>query len=308
MPIILVVDDSSVDRHLAGRLLSKEKDLDWVIEYASNGRDALEFMRDFVPDAIVTDMMMPEMDGLELVDAVRARYPQVPVILVTGQGSEELALKALERGAASYVPKGQLADKLLDTVKQVLAVGRAECRHRRLSECFVKSGLSLQMDNDPSLIPALVDQAHRMLASMDYNETTERMHVCIAFEEALLNAFCHGTLELSAHELTEARQSLSEGGVSPALMLRRSQQPCRDRRVYVEIQIDREKAVFVVRDEGAGFAPASAPVRRDPKTLERGGGRGLVLMHNFMDEVRFNQKGNEVTMVKYKPRDGESES
>jgi CheY-like chemotaxis protein len=302
MPIILVVDDSSVDRHLAGRLLSKEKDLDWVIEYAANGREALDFMGDFVPDAIVTDMMMPELDGLELVDAVRERYPQVPVILVTGQGSEELALKALERGAASYVPKGQLADKLLETVKQVLSVGRAECRHRRLSECFVKNGLTLELDNDPGLITALVDEVHKMLASMDYGDITERMHLCIAFEEALLNAFCHGTLELPAHEIPEARQSLSEGRVSPPMMLRRSHVSCRHRKVYVDIQIDREKAVFVIRDEGTGFTPALAPVRRDPRMLERGGGRGLVLMHNFMDEVRFNQKGNEVVMVKYKPR------
>src|SRR5437588_11976782 len=117
MPIILVVDDSPVDRLLTGRLLSREKELDWVIEYAENGREALAFMKDLVPHVVVTDLMMPDMDGLELVAAVRAEHPEVPVILMTGQGSETLALEALERGAASYVPKGQLADKLLDTVK-----------------------------------------------------------------------------------------------------------------------------------------------------------------------------------------------
>src|SRR5437667_377442 len=111
----------SVDGLLTGRLLSKEKELDWVIEYAENGREALTFMSDLVPHVVVTDLMMPDIDGLELVETVRAEHPEVPVILITGQGSETLALEALERGAASYVPKGQLADKLADTVKQVLA-------------------------------------------------------------------------------------------------------------------------------------------------------------------------------------------
>jgi CheY-like chemotaxis protein/anti-sigma regulatory factor (Ser/Thr protein kinase) len=306
MPIILVVDDSSVDRHLAGRLLTKEKNLDWVIEYAANGREAIDLMDDLIPDAIVTDMMMPELDGLELVSLVRQRHPQVPVILVTGQGSEELALKALEHGAASYVPKGQLADKLLDTVKQVLAVGHAECSFRRLSECFLKSQLTVELDSDPGLIAPLVDQAQKMLSAMDYSDSTERMHICIAFEEALLNAFCHGTLELPREQAQEVRQSLSEGLVPRGVVERRSQPFCRERKVFVDIQIERARASFVVRDQGSGFAQTFTPRPRDPKTLERGGGRGLVLMHNFMDEVRFNQSGNEVTMVKVRPRDASS--
>jgi CheY-like chemotaxis protein/anti-sigma regulatory factor (Ser/Thr protein kinase) len=300
MPIILVVDDSSVDRLLTGRLLSKEKNLDWVIEYAANGQEALEFMRDLIPDAIVTDLIMPEMDGLQLVDAVRKDYPQVPIVLVTGQGSEELALKALERGAASYVPKGQLADKLLDTVKQVLSVGHSECKSRGLGEYLVKQEVTLVLPNDPAVIAPLVDHVHRILGSMSYGDTTECMHICIAVEEALLNAFCHGTLELPVQEILEARKSLSEGVVPAPLAQRRSQAAYRNREVFVGIRIEREKATFVVRDQGRGFTPAGAPLRRDPKSLERGGGRGLVLMHNFMDEVRFNQRGNEVTMIKHK--------
>jgi DNA-binding NarL/FixJ family response regulator len=217
MPIILVVDDSPFDRHLTGRLLRKEKELDWVIEYAENGREALAFMKDLVPHVVVTDLMMPDVDGLELVAAVRSEHPEVPVILMTGQGSETLALEALERGAASYVPKGQLADKLVDTVKQVLAVARADSRYQRLTECFVNNQISAELDNDPALISPLVDLVQKMLTDMRFCDAPERVHLGIALEEALLNAFCHGSLALPAEQVQEARAELSQGRVAPCM-------------------------------------------------------------------------------------------
>ena len=67
-----------------------------------------------------------------------------------------------------------------------------------------------------------------------------------------------------------------------------------------DVHITPEETRFVIRDQGAGFARASVPERHDPKTLERGRGRGLVLMRHFMDEVAFNDRGNEVTLVKYR--------
>jgi CheY-like chemotaxis protein len=300
MPIILVVDDSPFDRLLTGRLLAKEKELDWVIEYAENGREALAFMEDVVPHVVVTDLMMPEVDGLELVAAVRETHPEVPVILMTGQGSETLALEALERGAASYVPKGQLADKLADTVKQVLAVSRADSRYQRLTECFVKTQLSVELDNDPALISPLVDLVQKMLTDMKFCDAPERVHLGIALEEALLNAFCHGTLALPPDQVQQARAELSQGRVAACIQDRWDRPSCQDRKVFVDVQIGQREARFVVRDQGAGFKQVSIPERRDPKTLERGQGRGLVLMRHFMDEVAFNDEGNEVTLVKYR--------
>ena len=102
MATVLIVDDSPVDRKLIGGLLNR--DSDWTIEYAENGARALQRMQIVDVDVIVTDLNMPEMDGLDLVRAVRVQYPDLPVILITGQGSEALALGALARGGASYVP------------------------------------------------------------------------------------------------------------------------------------------------------------------------------------------------------------
>src|SRR5262245_55145793 len=106
MTTVLVVDDSPVDRHLAGKLL--EKTAGMTVVYATDGRNALDVMRQTQLDLVLTDMQMPGMDGLELVGEVRSQYPQIPVILMTAHGSEELAVQALQQGASSYVPKRNL--------------------------------------------------------------------------------------------------------------------------------------------------------------------------------------------------------
>ncbi len=302
MPIVLVVDDSPVDRLLVGKLLGKEKDLDWVIANAENGAEALALMEDLLPHVVVTDLIMPGMNGLEFVSAVRASYPQVPVILITGQGSEALAIEALERGAASYVPKGQLADKLLHTVKQVLAVARADSNWRRLTECLDQAQVTLHLDNDVALIPPLVDLFQQLLTSMNFCDAVERVHVGIAVEEALLNALYHGNLALSAEQVQQVRSEVSEGKISWVMHQRQSQAPYRDRKIQVQACVRPDEARFVIRDQGGGFVRAGLPERGDPRTLEQGGGRGLVLMRNFMDEVTFNEAGNEVTLVKRRPQ------
>ena len=74
--------------------------------------------------------------------------------------------------------------------------------------------------------------------------------------------------------------------------------PTSDRRIEVEVRLARDKAVFVVRDEGLGFDPQSLPDPTDPANLDKTTGRGILLMRAFMDQVEFNARGNEVTMVK----------
>ena len=115
---VLLVDDSATDRRLFEGLLSKY--LQFNVETAEDGSHALKIMAVKVPDVVVTDLQMPNMDGLQLVENIRSLYPLVPVILITSAGSEEVASKALQRGAAGYVPKSRCDELLGDTVENVI--------------------------------------------------------------------------------------------------------------------------------------------------------------------------------------------
>lgn len=298
MPTVLVVDDSEVDRRLVGGILEMRPE--YRIVYADDGVEALASVRESQPDLIVTDLRMPKMDGLELVRSVRAEWPAVPVILVTGHDSQALALEALRQGAAGFVPKSEIPTMLAETVEDVLALTRSDRAYEKLVTCLNRSDFTffLELENDPSLVRPLVQLVKQATGCIGLCDFIGQVRIGVALKEALLNAMLHGNLELGPQHL-RAGQAIDPGLVEQ----RRHQPPYRDRRVFVDVEISTEEARFTIRDEGPGFnvALVSAPGDSVPATGQ--GGRGLSLMRAFMDEVTFSEVGNKVTM--FKQREGE---
>ena len=289
-PRVLVVEDSRTQAEEI-RLLLEESGFE--VELAANGVAALEALGRSVPDLIATDLEMPQMNGFQLVDAVRRKYPSVPVVLITAHGSEVIAAKALRKGAASYVPKSVLEQELVPTLENILAVTQAERHQQRALECLAQYDSSFVLANDVSLIAPLLGHLDGLLARLKLCDPTERMRVGIALQEALLNAIYHGNLEVGS----ELRQQ-DEKVYHELVRQRREQEPYRERRAHFRARLSPAEAVFTVRDEGPGFDPSKLPDPTDPTALERIGGRGLLLIRTFMDRVEHNEKGNEITLVK----------
>ncbi len=290
MTRILVVDDDRPQAEEFGVLL---RNAGCEETLAGNGREAMDLLRHDVPDVILTDLEMPEMDGLELVQAIRRDYPALPVILMTAMGSEGVAAKALHHGAASYVRKRSLAREVVRTVGSVLAVARALPQQERVLDCLTDDQLGFVLDNDPALVPAVLAHLELVAAILHPRDRNDRIRVGIALHETLVNAIQHGNLELSSdlrQEDEQVFQALAEE--------RRKQAPYRDRRVHVRAMLSRSEAVYVVEDQGPGFDRDTVPAATDPANLERIGGRGLMLIRTFMDEVEHNEKGNRITLRK----------
>jgi CheY-like chemotaxis protein len=289
--IALVVDDSPHDRLLAGSLV--EKNLGWKAVYAGDGSEALVAIERQMPCVVLTDLIMPGMDGLALVEAIRCHYPLLPVVLMTAHGSEEIAIQALRTGAASYVPKKSLARDLAATLAQVHAAACSDREYQRLLAYVTHQTTSFTLENDASLIPALIAHLQENLNRMKLFDGNDTMRVGIALTETLYNALFHGNLEVSS--------DLRQGRDLPYYQLaeeRRSLPPYRDRRLHLDAELRRSEAVYIVRDEGPGFDLSTLPDPTDPVNLWRESGRGLLLIRTFMDEVTFNQSGNQITLVK----------
>lgn len=296
MSRVLVVDDSPVDRRLAGRLIEKLGDMD--VFYAENGKVALEQVEAHLPDVVVTDMQMPELDGFGLVEALKAQYPLIPVILMTAAGSETVAVKALQLGAASYVPKSALAEDLADVTERVLVMSRTRRSQTRLMNRVKRSLVEYELETDRELVLSLSAQLQQQFNAMRICSETDGLRVGIALEEALLNAFYHGNLECSSHLREHDCQAYVD------LANRRCEEsPYKDRRIYVTAQLSRDEARWTIRDDGPGFDPSKLPDPTNPEYLERPHGRGLMLMRTFMTEVSYNDRGNEVCMVKRRQSD-----
>ncbi len=291
MTTILVVDDLVTDRLLAGGLLQKHGG--WNVIFAVNGQDALQQLELHIPDIVLTDMMMPVMNGLELAEAVKREFPLIPVILMTSKGSEDVAVQALKRGASNYVSKRRLSQDLLEIVEQVLLVSKDQLSQARLLNRVTHSEFTVTLENDLTLLQQLVVYIQQQLKMLHIFAESERIRIGVALEEALLNAFYHGNLEVSS--------KLREDDYDEYYALAKSrctQEPYSNRKIVVHCKFDPEAVCVTITDEGPGFDPSLLPDPRDPENLERPSGRGLLLMRTFLDEVEYNSKGNQVRMLK----------
>lgn len=288
---VLIVDDYLIDRRIAGGIVQKINGLTPM--YAANGQEALQQIAERAPSVVLTDLQMPEMDGLKLVEEIRERFPLLPVILMTAYGSEEVAIQALRAGAANYVPKKALAKELGDTLSHVLNASAINRDRQRILSSMEHRESRFAIDNDPSLVSPLIGLLQEDLGGMDVCNVNARTRVGVALQEALTNAIYHGNLEISSdlrqndekifYEIAEQRRHLS---------------PYRDRRVYVHARFEREEATYTIRDEGPGFDTSSLDRPIELEDLMRVGGRGMLLIRTFMDQVSHNRAGNEITLVK----------
>ncbi|MCE9524450.1 MAG: response regulator [Planctomycetales bacterium] len=274
MQTVLVVDDSAVDRRLVGGMLAKCPGVE--VDFAADGKEALHKVQTKPPALVITDLVMPEMDGLALVSAVVDQYPQVPVILMTGKGSEDIAVKALQAGAASYVPKTALHHLLVETVTDVLAMTQNIFSRQRLIECLKTGRFVFVLNNDADMIPTLISYVQNIVISIGLCDEADVIRVCIALEEALRNAMFHGNLEITSEQREGDAMAYAE-----LLANRTSQDPWQSRRLRVELVVTPERGTFIVRDQGPGFDPTKLPDPTDPANLEKVSGRGLLLMKTY---------------------------
>ena len=292
MTTILVVDDSAMDRRIAGGLLESEPDCQ--VLYAEDGAVALKSVDENLPDVVVTDMVMPNLDGLQFVEAMKRDFPLIPVIIMTAVGTEETAVQALKRGAASYVTKRRLAQDLIETVRMVLQAADDE---RNVSRLLVhrtqQADFKFVLENELPLLAASVTYMQQTMREMGLFDEAGRLQIGVALEEVLLNAMFHGNLELSSSLREADKPTYHE-----VARVRAQESPFRERRIFVDASFSPSGAEFKIRDQGPGFDPKTLPDPTDPANLHQVSGRGLLLIHAFMDAVAFNDSGNEVRLTK----------
>lgn len=296
MPTILVAEDSPTQAVVIRGLLSNA---DFEVHLVSNGIEALALLATLTPAAVLTDLDMPQMNGLDLVVAVRQKYPQIPVILMTAFGSEEIAVQALQSGAASYVPKKNLAQDLVATLKDVLELAQASREESQLAEYLTGLDLQFELPVDSPPVNTVVTALQDALVEMNLGDEIDRIRVGVALDAAIHNLLVYGNLELTPEQLQDA-YNLADGGESYYRMLadRSRQDPFCRRKIRVSLHVAAAALECVIRQDGPGLDERFWSEPADPRELEGGRARGWLLVKSFMDEVRFNSSGTEVVLVR----------
>jgi len=292
---LLILAAQEDERQLVRDALASRPE--WRLRFAAAEKEALKAVAADAPALLLMDMQDVAGSGLDFLDTLRRKHPLVPVVVLIRR-EDAPVFQALRHGAVNYIPWSFLASELEEIVESVLLAGEVRrCKNRLLSH-VEREEIAFSIGNDTTLIPGIISLFQETLVGIGICETADSIRVNMAMEEALLNAIYHGNLEVSSRLRNDP-----ERGDEPyrgEIDRRRRMQPYRDRRVHVLAKFTPAEATFTITDEGTGFDPSSLPDPTDPANIELASGRGLLLIRTFMDEVRHNVVGNQITMVKRK--------
>ena len=161
---VLVVDDSAFDRHLVGQLLEALPDI--KLTYASNGREGLAVIERDNPAIILTDLIMPDMEGLELVQKVRAQHPQY--LGDPGDGLRQRRDRHAGPAGRCFQLYSQEAagSRPGPTLRQVLSIAATTRERRRILRCMVRRETAFVLNSDPDLILPLIKLIHEEIEGL----------------------------------------------------------------------------------------------------------------------------------------------
>ena len=141
---ILIIDDSPDDRELIMRSLKRSGAMrDCHVIEAESGQEALQLLQHGEIDCALLDYSLPGSNGLEILNEVRLRHPDLPVVMITGDGNERIAVDAFRTGAADYISKNDIStESLTSAIGQACEAKSQEAETLRRANCDDLTGLA----------------------------------------------------------------------------------------------------------------------------------------------------------------------
>jgi DNA-binding NtrC family response regulator len=164
MAKILVIDDEKSIRNTLKDILEYEKH---EVVLAANGMEGLEQLQNQSFDAVLLDIKMPEMDGIEVLEKINASYPEVQVVMISGHGTVDVAVKAVKMGAYDFIEKPLDLNRLLVTLRNATdktsLITETKTLRRKISKAYAMVGESKTLQQIRDLIDRVAPTDARVL-------------------------------------------------------------------------------------------------------------------------------------------------
>ena len=279
--ILIVDDEESILDAMAEAIRISE----FSVITAQNGDEAWQKFEQEKPDVVVTDVRMPNRDGLTLTTQIKASRPSCPVIVVTGFGSEQAAVAALKAGASDYLVKPFQLSELRNAVDRACFLIRSQKADEYVVPVLDSITSTLIIENFPERLGSIVNLVLKTLTACLSDK--QLLSLRVALQELLINAIEHGNLNISPEEKTNA---LMEDTYDQLLKARRNMPEYGRRRVRLSFSHDviLGKVEFGIVDEGRGFDWAKL-LEQDIGQLPKaaGSGRGIFLVRTLVPDVTY---------------------
>lgn len=291
-PRALVVEPAAHVRQVLALLAARRG---FEVLEAASGEAALALARRAQPSVVLLEPALPDLDGVALLEALRAEHPSLPVVIVGSVPGRGQVQRLLDLGATALLRK-PFDTAEVEFLLERLWHGITEEGELRAAHALVQErSTQLDVPSHPAMLARVVAWLSRDLRQAYPGRALPMDEVKLALYEALANAIEHGNLGISGRMKAEA---LEQPGGLDALMRERLADPrLAERLIHVQVTYRPGAVEWRVRDEGLGFDPASLPAHAlaDVMALH---GRGLALVRHCMSEVAWNTRGNEIRMLR----------
>ena len=294
-PQVLLIDD---DRSVLEMVEEALKSHGMVVHPYNDGRRALamlELASSPAFDLVISDINMDGMDGFDVIYRVKSIRPHLPVVLMTAESSVDYAIRAMRMGAANFFMKPVPLREMAKSVFHLVETHREFRQAQDGLKGLIEERRHFLFRSDELDIPGLLRHLVERLVPMGFATDQNVDVVAMAFHEALVNALEHGNLELDSGLKADL---FSDKDPYDALRRKRLQDPLyADRTIEVETHLSEEVYEVLITDGGPGFKAHLLVSPEDAAHQARHCGRGLPLIQLVMDEILFNEKGNQIRMA-----------
>lgn len=268
---VLVVEDSRTMQMFLRNLLEPEN---YDVAVANDGETGIEiFQKSLIEsrpfDIVLTDVVMPGMSGLDLLGKIKALDRDTIVVVLTSDDNVDTAIEALNLGANNFLHKPPNSEEILSVLWRATKQREIFLENEELN-LFTERSIRIEI---PSQLKFIKGISHNIIADaklMGYEDNDLHDKIPVTVDEAVTNAIKHG------NKFQE------------------------DKKVFIDTDINTDRIKIVVADEGEGFDVSAVPDPTDPMNFLKPSGRGILFMNIGMDEVRYNEKGNVLTLIKYR--------
>lgn len=287
---ILVIDDNAQVRKMLSSYLIKNGH---IVEMANDGKQGWDMIEraNGEYDLIFSDIKMPVMNGLELLERLRSQNLDIPVIIMTGYAVIELTLKAFKLGAYDFLTKPFEFKPLLATLDKIESIKAGKQEMVNISEHY-RAHVQFSIPSKTRYIKSLIPILHNHFKPLCELHKQDSHAISSCLFETVKNAIVFGNLEMNPDLKEQSSEQFND-----QIIEREATNLYGNRQVHVRADLNAEQLKFEIEDEGNGFDTSALPEYDESmKTLPEE--RGLFLVKANMDEVTWNESGNCITMVK----------
>ena len=288
---ILVVEDHPIYRKLILEIIEAKK---FTFLEAIDGENGLEMFRKHTPDLVICDILMPKMNGLELLKAIKKIKPNTYVIIATAHDYEDWVIEALNLGASNYLKKPVSYKELTRVLDKYYKIEKNKSISKNVMSVVKEKQLILKLKSNIQFIPLFVD--YLIKETGDKIKESERFGFELGLNELLINSIEHGNLEISSDEKAKA---LENNKLLDLYDSKFKKPELAKRTITVKLNITKEIIELEITDEGRGFdwRKVSDPLKTENR--EKFNGKGIFLSKYYFDVLEYKGKGNIVRVIKY---------